>query len=835
VLVEAQVQQKFVEVPRLENPLMPPIDVGDDANPTFADIDNDGDFDVFIGGKTRVKYYENIGNVNHPIFEERTDENSPFNEVILESRRSPTLVDIDNDGDFDAFIGGKDGAIRYYENTGTVSKSTFVEHTKEKNPLNGVNESDTVPFFVDIDGDSDLDVFIGTDEIVSNDEDNQTSMSYGIVKYFENIDSINNPKFEERSETTYSFSRIENATDSTPHFADIDNDGDMDAFIGSSDGTVRYYENTGTAKKPRFIEPQNNPLNDVNVGSSSVLIDSIGSSSAPALIDIDGDSDLDAFIGAGDGTVKYHENIGNSKEPNFVERTKLDNPFGGLVDNDISLTLVDIDNDGDLDAFAVQSTESVKYYKNTGNINSPSFVERIEQDNPLDGVKGESASSFDTPLLALLDIDADGDLDAFIGRVVEEQDEEHEEITKTYAYGTVGTIKYYENIGSASQPKFKERIDDANPFNEVKIVDNDQNDYSLYFVNADDDLDFDVFINRDYYENIGSISQPLFIKRLEQENPVSNIGIGSNDGTHTLIDINNDGNLDAFVISGGTVRYYENNGRSEAYFMEREKEQNPFVDVVGIEDDSVPILVDLDNDGDLDAFIKASTSGMVKYYQNTSNVNQLVFKFNGQNNFFVELSENIAELGEQLFSKPSLVDIDNDGDLDTFIGTYEGTVKYYENTGNAGEPLFVERFKQENPLSSVFVFSGSSTPTLVDFDNDGDLDAFIGSRQGTVSYYENWGSASEPRFVERQEQDNPLSDVAVACLNDKAGFSQVTLVDIDNDNDLDAFIGSLVGFIEYYENTGNISNPNFVKQTEDTNPLAEVSIRNVENNEGFST
>jgi len=385
VLVEAQVQAKFVEVPRLENPLTPLIDVERNAKPTFADIDNDGDFDVFIGNSNgTVKYYENTGTVNHPIFEERTGENNPFNYVDVEDDSSPTLVDIDNDKDLDAFIGGERGGIRYYENTGTVSKATFVKRIEEKNPLNSVNERDSIPVFVDIDSDGDLDAFIGTDD--------------GIVKYYKNTGSVSQPIFEERTEQENPFNGIDVGYDTVPFLVDIDSDGDFDAFIGFSSGTVKYYENMGTAKLANFIErtEQDNPLNDANVGSVS----------APALIDIDGDSDLDAFIGARDGTIKYYENIGNSKEPNFVERTNLDNPFGGLVDNDISLTLADIDNDGDLDAFATQYNEAVKYYENI-NINQPSFVERIEQDNPLNGVNSYY-------FLAFIDIDADGDLDAFL-------------------------------------------------------------------------------------------------------------------------------------------------------------------------------------------------------------------------------------------------------------------------------------------------------------------------------------------------------------------------------------------------------------------------------------
>jgi len=792
-LVEAQqVQAKFVEVKRLDNPLAPPIDVGGNAKPAFADIDNDGDFDVFIGAEDgTVKYYENTGNVNHPIFDERTDENNSLSEVSIGNRSRPTLVDIDNDNDLDAFIGGKNGAIRYYENTGTVSKPTFVEHTEEKNPLNSVIGSENFPSFVDIDNDGDFDFFIGTTESIE-DEETQTRTSYGIVKFFENTGNLKAPIFEERPETTYPFSRVKDAENSTPHFVDIDDDGDMDALIGSSDGTVKYYENTGNANFEQRTEGKN-PLKDVNVGNSS----------APALIDIDGDSDLDAFIGTGDGTVKYYENIGSSKEPSFVERTKLENPFGGVVDNDISLTMADIDNDGDTDAFIANSSEPIKYYENVGNVNKSRFVENIEQ-NPFNGIETVSSD-----IISLVDINSDGYLDAFLVNRAEVPDEYD-------GTSTIYLIKYYENTGSANQPSFEERIDDANPLNSVRKEDNSISKF--YFIDADRDRDFDVFIDDDYYENTGSINHPFFVKRLEQDNPLRKVSIGDDDSTPILIDVDNDGNLDAFVsTSEGTIRYYEDRGSSELDFRERKEEQNPFVNVVNVEN-SIPILVDLDNDGDMDAFIKSSDK--IKYYLNESNVNQPAFEPNRQNNPFTEIN--------RLFSKPALADIDNDGDLDVAIGTYEGTVKYYENTGTISQATFVERTNQDNPFFNINV-GNFSTLALADIDNDSDLDAFIGNAEGTVSYYQNQGSVNKSRFVEHNKVDNPLEEVNVG------GFSQVTLVDIDNDSDLDAFIGSEYGHIQYYENVGNISQPSFVKLTETANPLAEASTTNVENDERFST
>ncbi|WP_219907734.1 FG-GAP-like repeat-containing protein [Aphanothece hegewaldii] len=73
---------------------------------------------------------------------------------------------------------------------------------------------------------------------------------------------------------------------STPTFADIDSDGDLDAVVGALDGTLLYYKNTGTALAPVYTEQTgtSNPFNDIYVGFFST----------PTFADLDGDGDLDA-------------------------------------------------------------------------------------------------------------------------------------------------------------------------------------------------------------------------------------------------------------------------------------------------------------------------------------------------------------------------------------------------------------------------------------------------------------------------------------------------------------------------------------------------------------
>ena len=282
------------------------IAVGGNSTPTFVDIDGDGDLDAFVGEfYGTVKYFENTGSKTAPVMVERTGPANPLSgvDVGLDIFNStPTFADIDGDGDLDAFIGEYLGSVQYFRNTGSKTAPVLVEQTGPANPLNGVDVGYySAPTFADIDGDGDLDAFIGE--------------YYGTVKFFENTGSKTAPVLVERTGAANPLGTAAVDWNSTPAFADIDGDGDLDAFIGEYgilDNTitkyvasVQYFKNTGSTIAPVLVEQTGtaNPLNSVRVVGGT-----FGGYSAPTFADIDGDGDLDAFIGEYYGTVKYYRN-----------------------------------------------------------------------------------------------------------------------------------------------------------------------------------------------------------------------------------------------------------------------------------------------------------------------------------------------------------------------------------------------------------------------------------------------------------------------------------------------------------------------------------------------
>jgi hypothetical protein len=100
-----------------------------------------------------------------------------------------------------------------------------------------------------------------------------------------------------------------------PAMGDLDGDGDLDMIVGTADGRLMYFENQGNAKQPRFrlvnetLTTQ--PQGASPAGDDQNLVIAVGANAAPALTDIDGDGDLDMFVGSASGKIFFFRNVGN--------------------------------------------------------------------------------------------------------------------------------------------------------------------------------------------------------------------------------------------------------------------------------------------------------------------------------------------------------------------------------------------------------------------------------------------------------------------------------------------------------------------------------------------
>ena len=136
---------------------------------------------------------------------------------------APAFVDLDGDGDIDAVFGNNAGTLLAYQNV----YGSFLPLAGAANPFNLVDVGNfSHPAFVDLDGDFDMDVVVGT--------------RFG-VRAFTNIAGV----YVELTGVANPFNGLSSVLYNAPTFADVDGDGDQDMVLGMVNGTLRTFSNTG--------------------------------------------------------------------------------------------------------------------------------------------------------------------------------------------------------------------------------------------------------------------------------------------------------------------------------------------------------------------------------------------------------------------------------------------------------------------------------------------------------------------------------------------------------------------------------------------------------------
>jgi hypothetical protein len=238
----------------------------------------------------------------------------------------------------------------------SAQKNNFiVDHSNPLKNFAVTSGRESHPFFIDIDGDGDLDCFSG-------EFTNGTAKMY----FYRNDGNNKNPLYKQISGSNNPLNKVVTNDLSIPFFVDIDGDGDYDCFIGEgTTGAIVYYKNVGTAKKPEFEKQSaaNNPLSMVKFLASGVA--------SPAFVDLHGNGVYDCVVTDEEGNEIYLKNVGTTKEPSFVHVTGAEDPFNDLASNTafFNVSFHDWNHDGLPDLFI-----NTTYYKNVGTASQPAFM-----------------------------------------------------------------------------------------------------------------------------------------------------------------------------------------------------------------------------------------------------------------------------------------------------------------------------------------------------------------------------------------------------------------------------------------------------------------------------
>jgi len=581
----------------------------------------------------------------------------------------PCLVDIDADSDLDLFIGNRTGKIYYFRNDGSPQSAlfTFITDFFDSIYFNPYYCDDPKINFCDIDSDGDIDLFIA--ETVSID----TSRIY----FYKNNGTS---EFYDFVLEDTGFANIYYISNIYPEFCDIDNDSDFDLIIGHAEtqylGHMSFYRNIGTSQMPQYQFITHN-FSNINVNGVA----------HPRFCDINNEGDFDLFVGVGstfgitpdtaNGRIFYYENVGTPEVYDFnLISTFYDSIY---VQDEASPCFADIDADGDYDLFVGKGDDvpyfgtgnmggDLVFYQNNGNQTNPSFDFITKNYFGID-VGISSCPKF-------CDIDADGDWDMFISH-------------------SANHIVFYRNEGDSYNPYF---VLEDEQYQDIEV----NYGVSIDFTDIDADGDFDLFISS------GAFGEQLISLYLNQGTPLEA-----------------DFQLDTF-------------------------------DLVGTIESANPCLIDIDNDNDFDLFVgySDSPSSSVKFFENVGNSSEYRFQL---------ITSNYSNITTNNLDVPKIdfTDIDNDVDYDLFLSCVGGAspvyyhrIRKYTNTGNPWNANFVL-----TDTSFADIFINGNYFDFCDIDGDGDKDLFLGDFNGGVVFFRNLQNNS----VSYRDTPHPIAFSLLPC------------------------------------------------------------------------
>jgi hypothetical protein len=432
---------------------------------------------------------------------------------------------------------------------------------------------------------------------------------------------------------------------------------------------------------------------------------------------------------------------------------------------------VDLDGDGLFDLLTESPLSYIRYYRNTGTRNAPTFVMAVDT---VRDIQGTAIYADRQNIAQFADVDCNGKLDMLLGRID-------------------GTITQYELQGLDSArggaPRFRlitERFQDIQIIGTRTPSLHGANTMAVFDIDADGDQDI---LWGDFFEpgllwlrNQGTCAQPDFHGEripFPPQQPVETSGY--NAPAFGDLTTPPDGRADLVMgVLGGAFNPIKTSA-ANLYGIEQTAPgawtvmTTHLLDAVDLGTESIPAFGDIDRDGDLDLVVGTkiepgnARTGAVYWFENVGSRAAPAFQLRGH-----------LTVQPAFHDAPALGDLDGDGLPDLVIGQFQDAVAWYRNTGTSGAGRFalVDSAVVRLPRGS------NGVPELHDIDRDGDLDLFLGDAAGRIAFFRNAGNSRAPRFELASED----------YLDARAGRRAVPrFVDLDGDGVAELVVGAEQG------------------------------------------
>jgi hypothetical protein len=309
-------------------------------HPTFADLDNDADIDMIVGAAQQdfdnLLFYRRSGSTY------AVEDSNVIQTFDLGSYAVPALGDLDGDDDLDMLVGGVNGRLIYFENVGTATAPSFVQMSDFYKGIDvGLSAA---PALTDWDCDGDLDLLIGTDA--------------GRIQFWRNEGS---PTNFDPVMVTSQLAGIKVDQLATPRPVDLNGDNLRDLVVGEWDfngkANVQLYQNNGNSPDPVL-----------SLVTTALLPRTARDFTLPQVYDWDGDGKKDLIVGGRFfGYQLFRNTAPMGQFPDSLTFAAQPDSLPGYDDGyRLAIAFADIDGDDDLDVFVGEEEGGVNFHRRDG-------------------------------------------------------------------------------------------------------------------------------------------------------------------------------------------------------------------------------------------------------------------------------------------------------------------------------------------------------------------------------------------------------------------------------------------------------------------------------------